>query len=237
VIDSSTQATDASNHDSEVSGTELVYDASSGRFLLSTSHGYVAGQQVHINYGGKNNDELLLNYGFVLDTNALDQCSLMDVWSLLPPQEAAALCTMEEARSCIITRDLMHPSLLAFARCLHDHYNTPHKADPAAAAVVDAAALPGVPRAPKSRSHPFDRASLSSLPGDAAAVPGVAWDASDMVGEGGSQVLCQETQGMDSPRVLAVLLEVFLLQPLCLVVSLLQHLFAATSLCSNISLP
>ena len=233
MIDSSTQTTDASNHNSEVSGTELVYEASSGRFLLSTGHGYVAGQQVHISYGSKNNDELLLNYGFVLDTNALDQCSLMDVWSLLPPQEAAALCTMEEARSCIMTRDLMHPSLLAFARCLHNHYNTPHKADAAAAAVVDAAALPGIPRAPKSRSHPFDRASLSCLLGDAAAVPGVA---ADMVGEGGSEVLCQETQGMESTRVLAALLEVFLLQPLCLVVSLLQRLCLGFE-CCNISLP
>lgn len=55
---------DSLNHRSTVP-TDLDYDSIRQRFRLSLGVGYKKGEQVFMSYGSKNNDDLLLHYGFV----------------------------------------------------------------------------------------------------------------------------------------------------------------------------
>jgi hypothetical protein len=53
--------------------TNFYVDASSDSFVMTTSRSWKAGEQVYINYGSFNslrsNDDLLHQYGFVLEPN------------------------------------------------------------------------------------------------------------------------------------------------------------------------
>lgn len=72
---------DSLNHKPE---TPVFWKASSDSFTFSAGYEVKAGQEIFNNYGPKGNEELLMAYGFCLDTQDYD---LMTLKLLLPPVE------------------------------------------------------------------------------------------------------------------------------------------------------
>ena len=75
------------------------------------------GEEVMISYGSKNNDQLLLNYGFVVPDNPEDQFTVLDAHAVLGTSAGGA----EQECPAVFTRDLSHPHLLDFARALEQY--------------------------------------------------------------------------------------------------------------------
>lgn len=78
---------DSLNHRSTVA-TDLDYDSIRQRFRLSLGEGYKAGEQVFMSYGSKNNDDLLLHYGFVEADAAADVFEFGDLLGWLVEKKA-----------------------------------------------------------------------------------------------------------------------------------------------------
>ena len=106
---------DSANHDPDVADTNIRFDGDREVFLLSTASPARQGDEVMISYGRKNNDQLLLNHGFVLGGNPEDEYMIPDARHLL--NLSAGTCDGQES-ACCFTRDLAHPLLLEFAATL-----------------------------------------------------------------------------------------------------------------------
>ena len=104
---------DSANHDPGIE-TNVTFDAGEDAFLLSAAGSVAQGEEVLISYGGKNNDQLLLNYGFVEPDNPEDQFTVLDAHVILGPSAGG----VEQECPPVFTRDLSHPQLLDFARAL-----------------------------------------------------------------------------------------------------------------------
>lgn len=81
---------DSLNHRSTVP-TDLDYDSIRQRFRLSLGVGYKKGEQVFMSYGSKNNDDLLLHYGFVEADAAADVFEFGDLLGWLVEKRAGVV--------------------------------------------------------------------------------------------------------------------------------------------------
>ena len=109
------------NHDPSVSGTRVEFVG--GAVFLYTGQAYRPGQEVDISYGQRDNEDLLLNYGFVVPNNEADRFTITDPLALLKGTEAEswqAHASQAETEPLVLTRALDDPSLQRFTDALQE---------------------------------------------------------------------------------------------------------------------
>ena len=151
-----------------------------------------------ISYGRKNNDQLLLNHGFVLGDNPEDEYMIPDARHLLN------LSTTTHY-ACCFTRDLGHPLLLDFARSLQQYEE--QQTDDSSRSDGDGAPAtrPTASRAirPQGATLFAERGGPPAFP-DSASVSGGTGSRSGTLGGGA----LGGSSPLDSPEILAKLIKV-----------------------------